>query len=109
VLDQMMRDMPQSITYYIADGVEYGIYQELGTHNEDGSRRMEARPHVMPVIEHHKAAHTDADVVRAYGINHIDRAWRSLAFTILADIKNMAPYRYGNLRNSYHVTKERPK
>ncbi len=31
--------------YWVADGVEYGIYQEFGTH------RMSAHPFMMPAVE----------------------------------------------------------
>jgi len=31
--------------YWVADGVEYGIYQELGTH------KMSARPFMKPAVE----------------------------------------------------------
>ena len=32
-------------TYWVADGVEYGIYQEFGTH------KMAAHPFMMPAVE----------------------------------------------------------
>jgi HK97 gp10 family phage protein len=33
-------------TYWVADGVEYGIYQEFGT------SRMAAQPFLVPAVEH---------------------------------------------------------
>lgn len=34
----------------LAHSVTYGIYLELGTHNEDGSVRMKARPIIIPTL-----------------------------------------------------------
>lgn len=35
------------LLYWVQDGVEYGIYQELGT------RRMASQPFMVPALEHH--------------------------------------------------------
>jgi hypothetical protein len=102
VLDDILAKLPPSITYYIADGVQYGVYQELGT------SKMAAQPHVTPAVEGHRNADTFGRAVQAYGLLGYDRAFRSFVFTILADIKALAPFDTGNLRNSYHVTQERP-
>lgn len=41
----------ERLTWVVHDGVEYGVYLEYGTENEDGSIRMAARPWLLPAVE----------------------------------------------------------
>ena len=102
LLDRIMAEMPPTIIYYVADRTAYGIYQELGT------TKMAAQPHVTPVVESHRANDTIGQALKIYGLLGVDKALRATAFTIVGDIYPMAPFDLGQLRNSYHVTKERP-
>lgn len=46
--------MTDELTYTVSDGVEYGIFQELGT------SRMAAQPHLIPAIENNAGEFADA-------------------------------------------------
>lgn len=42
----------EDLVYWVADGVEYGIYQELGTY------KMRAHPFMVPAVEKAQKAYT---------------------------------------------------
>jgi HK97 gp10 family phage protein len=48
------------LTAEIGPTAEYGDYVERGTHNDDGSVRMEAQPYMVPAAETHEATFANA-------------------------------------------------
>lgn len=84
----------------IADGVEYGVYVELGT------SRMPARPCLVPAFE----AHT-RELARALGQAiergvSLDDVLGKVAFDIQRDYQSNVPVDTGALKNSIHVETE---
>lgn len=43
---------PMGNGWVVEDGVEYGVYLEYGTENEDGSQRIAPRPWMLPAVEY---------------------------------------------------------
>lgn len=92
-----------SITRWVHDGVEYGVYQELGT------SRMGAQPFLRPAVEANRRGFEIA--VRRAGEEYlfdpvalIDK----VAFEVLSGAKMRAPVDTGALVNSLTVSEERP-
>ena len=84
-------------TYTIADGVEYGIYQEFGT------RRMAAQPFLIPAFEDAIKSLPEAigqAVERGVDVNKV---LRKAAFDIQGNAQKRAPVDTHTLQNSLHV------
>jgi len=101
-LDQIIAALPkEKIVRFVADGVEYGLYQEMGT------SRMSARPFMSPAVEAVRGGFNQA-------FNGIDSLMQAeavvdkTAFDIEAGAKINAPVDTGALRSSIHVTPDRP-
>lgn len=45
---------------HIGPTAEYGLYVEAGTHNDDGSTRMEAQPYMGPAVDTHEPSFATA-------------------------------------------------
>ena len=88
-------------TQYVADGVEYGIYQELGT------RHMAAHPFMRPAVERIRP-HIGLAIEEAGGMEHLDEAVRMMANQVWDDARLLAPFQYGKLRGSLHVQENEP-
>lgn len=84
----------------IADGVEYGIFVELGT------ERMEARPGLVPAFEQH-TQQLDEALGQAIerGVS-LDDVMAKVAFDIQRDWAGNVPVRTGAYKNSIHVEEE---
>lgn len=101
-LQQLITHTGGDVTRYVADGMEYGIHQELGT-----VRQGYAQPFMRPAVEgvrpgfeqafHNKL--TDAEVT-----DTVDKTARDVE----AIAKDLAPVDTGALRNSIHVSKDAP-
>lgn len=80
----------------VADGVEYGIYQEMGT------SKMKAHPFMHPAAEAVRPSLTKAFQNQLTNAQ-IEIVVKKIAFDVEGIAKDLAPVRYGNLRNSIHV------
>jgi len=80
----------------VADGVHYGIYQEMGT------ERMPAHPFMRPAVESVRASFVQAwrDVVT---IDQAEAVVEKAARDVERLAKGNAPVDTGALRNSIHV------
>ena len=85
---------------YVADGVNYGIHQEYGTY------RIAAHPFVRPGVENVRAHLPQS--FGAFGMDQLDDALEKIATDVQAQAAMLAPVDTGALRNSIHVTKDRP-
>jgi len=79
----------------VADGVEYGIYQELGT------SKMPAHPFMTPAVEAMRDKFADA--VRKGWMIALENVLDKVAMDIVARAKALAPVDTGLLKNSIHV------
>lgn len=82
----------------VADGVEYGLYQEMGT------VKMAAQPFMVPAVEAVRpgfAQSMKGAITLAQVTEKIDKA----AFDVERIAKEKAPWEFGALRNSIHVVK----
>ena len=96
----------------VADGVEYGLYQEMGTHEKrggllgqlgfKGQERMAAHPFMKPAVEAIRApfnrAFKDCITIEQATVV-VDKA----AFDVERGAKQRAPVDTGALKNSIHV------
>ncbi len=99
ILVQMIRDLKRqgNPLYIVADGVEYGVYQELGTRYMPGKHFMR----------------NAVDRVRAWFIKRwnertltmADENVRQAAFMVEGEAKAGAPVDTGALKASIHVVK----
>jgi hypothetical protein len=100
-LQQIIRASGQPIRRrIIADGVEHGVYVELGT------TRMAARPHLVPSFEDNTR-----NLGRALGQAvergvSLDDVMNKTAFDIQHDYQDGVPVDTGSLKNSIHVEEE---
>jgi hypothetical protein len=83
-------------TAVIADGVSYGIYQELGT------SKMPAHEFMKPAVEAVRPGFEKAFMGQLTNAQIVVTV-KKIAFEIEDIAKKRAPVRYGNLRNSIHV------
>lgn len=86
-------------TFIIADGVEYGIYQEFGA----PANNMGAQPFLIPAFEDATKslpAAVGQAVERGIDINNV---LKKTAFDIQGNAQKRAPVDTGALQNSIHV------
>lgn len=101
-LQEIIRQVANRDTsrWIIADGVEYGVYVELGT------SRMAARPALVPAFESHTK-----NLGRALGQAVEDSVplndvLGKVAFDIQGDYQRNVPVDTGALKNSIHTEEE---
>jgi len=82
--------------YIVADGVEYGLYQEMGT------SRNAAHPFMVPAVEAHREGFK-AGFKGCLTIEQADKHVRTFAFKVQGLAQRNAPVDTGALRNSIHV------
>jgi hypothetical protein len=80
----------------VADGVEYGLYQEMGT------SRIPAHPFMRPAVEAVRAGFTQA-MKGALTMDQVTAVVDKAAFDIERGAKQNAPVDTGALKNSIHV------
>lgn len=83
--------------YTIADGVEYGLWQEIGT------SRNQAQPFMIPAFEQHTKQLGKAigqAIERGVDLNDV---FTKVAFDVQDGAAENAPVDTGALRNSIHV------
>ena len=84
-------------TYIIADGVDYGIYQEFGT------KRMAAQPFLIPAFEDAiKSLPKAVGQAVERGVD-INKVLSKTAFDIQSMAQQRVPVDTGALKNSLHV------
>jgi hypothetical protein len=84
-------------TFIIADGVDYGIYQEFGT------KRMAAQPFLIPAFEDAtKSLPAAMGQAVERGVNPND-VLKKTAFDIQGNAQKRAPVDTGALKNSIHT------
>ena len=81
----------------VADGVEYGLYQEMGTH------RMAAHPFMRPAVEAVRAGFTKAFKAAGSNFALADQVVEKTARDVERLAKQHAPVDTGALRASIHV------
>lgn len=87
---------------YVADGVSYGIYQELGT-----VRQGYAQPFMRPAVEAVRAGWIKA-FQNQLTDKQVDQVVRKTAFDVEGIAKQLAPVDTAALRNSIHTTEDKP-
>ena len=88
----------------VADGVEYGLFQEMGVENGFGRGiRIPARPFMRPAVEAVRAGFTKA-MKGAITSAKVSAVIRKTAFDVERGAKQRAPVDTGALKNSIHVT-----
>lgn len=83
----------------VADGVEYGIHQELGTH------RTAAQPFMRPAVESVRPGFTTAWKAAGSNFGLADKVVEKTARDVERLAKQNAPVDTGALRASIHVVK----
>ena len=96
----------------VADGVEYGLFQEMGTHEKrggvlgalgfKGAQRAGAQPFMRPAAERVRPGFNKA-FTGVLTIEQADQVVRKTAFDIERIAKDLAPVDTGALKNSIHV------
>lgn len=101
-LRAMITALPrQKIVRYVADGVEYGLYNELGT------EKMSAQPFMRPATEAARRGFTQA----FRGLNNLmqlEAIVEKAAHDIERGAKMRARVDTGAMKNSIHVAPGRP-
>ena len=102
ILDDIIKNVGNvsTSTYIIADGVDYGIYQEFGTH------KMAAQPFLIPAFEDAIKPFPEAvgqAVERGVDLNKV---LRKTAFDIQNMAMQRAPHDTGALRDSLNARPE---
>ena len=101
-LDQIIATLPkEKVVRFVADGVEYGIYQEMGT------SKMGAQPFMSPAVEAVRGSFEKSfDGIDS--LTMIETLVDKAAYDIEAGAKINAPVDTGALRSSINVTPDRP-
>jgi len=100
-LDSLIAHTGGKVERYVADGVEYGIYQETGT------SRMAAQPFMHPAAEAVRPGLTQA-LKNQLTDAQVEGVVVKAAFDIEGIAKQLAPVDTGALKNSIHVTEAKP-
>lgn len=104
VMEELIKSTDGTITRWVHDGVEYGIYQEMGTH------KMAAQPFMRPSIEANRRGFERA--LKHFGFEGLRNAVdvvEKVAFDVLAGAQIRCPVDTGALVNSLSVSKEQPR
>ena len=99
ILDKLIADTGGEVVRIVADGVNYGIYQELGT------VKMGAQPFMSPAVEAVRGGFMRAAekvVSNAQAIGVVEKTARDVE----RGAKERAPVDTGALMNSIHVIEE---
>ena len=103
VMEELIRSTDGTITRWVHDGVEYGIYQELGT------SQMGAQPFMRPAVEANRRGFERALKLGGLGaIRNPVAVVEKVAFDVLAGAQIRCPVDTGALVNSLTVSEERP-
>ncbi len=101
-LKQLITHTAAEVQRYVADGVDYGIWQETGT-----ERQGYAQPFMRPAVEAVRPGWE-----RAFENKLTDDQTEAVVEKVARDIeglaKDYAPVDTGALRNSIHVSKDMP-
>ena len=97
-LQRLIRETGDEVLYIVADGVNYGIHQEFGTH------KMAAHPFFVPAIENVRPGFAAAFQNKLTN-TQVDLVCKKTAFDVEGIAKQMAPVDTGALKNSIHVVK----
>ena len=99
ILDDIIKNVGNvsTSTYIIADGVDYGIYQEFGTH------KMAAQPFLIPAFEDAIKSLPEAIGQAVERGGDINKVLSKTAFDIQGNAQKRAPHDTGALRNSLNV------
>ena len=87
----------------VADGVEYGLYQEMGP-SEGSSRQWRFKPFMRPAVEQVRPTFVPA-MKGALTLAQVTKVISKAAFDVERFAKVNAPWETGALRNSIHVVK----
>ena len=90
------------VVRYVADGVEYGIYQELGT-----VRQGYAQPFLRPAVEAVRPGWIKA-FENQLTDKQVELVVKKTAFDVEGIAKQLAPVDTTALRNSIHTTEDKP-
>jgi len=96
VLDRLIANTGKTAERIVADGVNYGIYQELGT------SKMGAQPFMSPAVEDVRGGFMQAAAqvtTNAQAEAVVEKAARDVE----KGAKQRAPYEFGVLKGSIHV------
>ena len=88
----------KAVTRIVADGVEYGIYQEMGTAHQSG------KPFMRPAVEKVRISFGKA-FKGAITLEQVEQVVEKAARDVERFAKILAPVDTGALRNSIHVVK----
>lgn len=97
ILDQLIADTGGAVERIVADGVNYGIYQELGT-----VRQGYAQPFMSPAVEDVRGGFMQAAaqvVTNTQAAGVVEKAARDVE----SGAKQRAPVETGTLRSSIQV------
>lgn len=98
ILKDLIKNTGDEVLYIVADGVHYGIHQEFGTVH------MKGTPFMIPAVEQVRPGFAQAFKNQLTN-KQVDLVCKKAAFDIEGIAKDLAPVRYGFLRNSIHVVK----
>ena len=102
VLQDLIKNTGDEVLYIVADGVHYGIYQEFGTHTKAGKEWVPPHPFMRPAIEAVRPGFKQA-FKNQLTDEQTRLVCKKAAFDVEGIAKQLAPVRYGFLKNSIHV------
>ena len=107
-LDQIIAALPkEKVVRFVADGVEYGLYQEMGfTHYKSG-KPVAAHPFMSPAVEAVRPSF-EKSFSGIDSLTMVETLVDKAAFDIEAGAKIRAPWETRALINSIHVQPDRP-
>jgi len=98
-LQRLIRETGDEVLYIVADGVNYGIHQEFGTH-----KMPVPHPFMVPAIENVRPGF-DAAFQNKLTDKQVDQVCKKTAYDVEGIAKQLAPVDTGALKNSIHVVK----
>ena len=101
-LTHLLTHTGAQVQRYVADGVNYGLWQELGT-----ERQGYAQPFMRPAVEAVRAGWESAFAGQLTD-EQVKSVVTKVAFDIEGIAKQLAPVDTGALRSSIHVSEEMP-
>jgi len=107
-LDQIIAALPkEKIVRFVADGVEYGLYQEMGfTHYKSG-KPVAAQPFMSPAVEAVRPSF-EKSFNGIDSLTMIETLVDKAAYDVGAGAKIKCPKDTTALEQSIHVTPDRP-
>ena len=102
VLQDLIKNTGDEVLYIVADGDEYGIYQEFGTHTKTGKPWVPPHPFMKPAAEQVRPGFIAAFKNQLTN-EQVDLVCKKAAFDVMGIAQNLAPKDTGALWNSIHV------